>query len=46
MRCAQGRTLVGWQARRHRIEAKLRDRIAAMQSKGQGGARHFDNLFW
>jgi hypothetical protein len=24
----------------------LRDRIAAMQSKGQGGARHFDNLFW
>ena len=24
----------------------LRDRIAAMQSKGQGGARHFDNLIW
>jgi hypothetical protein len=24
----------------------LRDRIAAMQSKGQGGARDFDNLFW
>lgn len=24
----------------------LRDSIAAMQPKGQGGARHFDNLFW
>ena len=24
----------------------LRGRVADMQSKGQGGARHFDNLFW
>ena len=25
---------------------EVRHRIAAMQPKGQGGARHFDNLMW